>query len=430
MKRTPEVALLIGVAGVAGFGVLLVNLASGGSLDAQVAVTFIVFAISFGGMHLAVRQWAPRATTYLLPLAGILAALGFVEVFRLDLERAGLQRWWILIASMVGVLLLGAINKRGLDPLRRYRTVFLAAALILLALPLLPEAGPLPLKGLEANGSRLWVVFELGFVVRFQPGELAKLALVLFLASYLAERRPALTGASRRLGPLELPEPRQLVPVAIAWAASFGVLVYQRDLGASLLLFSVFVSMLYVATGRTSYLTASGFLFSGGAVAAWAFFSHVQRRVTAWISPFSDFEGAGYQIAQGLFAMGSGSLSGSGLGLGRPNLIPNAETDFVFAAIGEELGLAGSIAVIAGFALLITIGFGISLQSRDLFRKLLAAGLATVLGVQTLLIIGGVVRMVPLTGITLPFMSYGGSSLVANFMILVLLLRISHEEQA
>lgn len=430
MTRNAEAALLLGAAAVAAFGVTLVNLAGGEGIDAQVALTFMVFVASFGGFHLALRQWSPAASPYLLPLAAILTAIGFVEVYRIDRSLASLQRWWLLIATVLAVGLLFAVRRTGLAPLRRYRYVFLLSALILLLLPLLPTDWSFPVRGFEQGGSRLWIRFEAGPLrLQFQPGEIAKLVLAAFLASYLGERQPVLAATTRRLGGFRVPAMRQLAPLVIAWAASFGVLIYQRDLGASLLLFAVFIAMLYAATGRGAYLATGGFLFSVGAVAAWLFFSHVERRVSAWLQPFADFEDTGYQIAQSLFAFGSGSLSGSGLGLGAPDRIPNAATDFVFAAVGEELGLAGSVAVIATYGLLVAVGFGISLRSRDIFRKLLAGGLSFVLGLQTFLIIGGVIRLLPLTGITLPFMSYGGSSLVANFVLLALLARISHEER-
>jgi cell division protein FtsW (lipid II flippase) len=195
------------------------------------------------------------------------------------------------------------------------------------------------------------------------------------------------------------------------------------------LLFGAFVGMLYSATGRPSYLAIGGLLTVGGGYAAYRAFDHVSRRVVAWLQPFENFDDAGFQVAQAWFGMGTGSLAGSGLGLGRPDLIPNAATDFIFAAVAEELGFAGSVAVIAAFALLIAAGFGIALRSRDRFRKLTAAGLTWVLGLQVFLIVGGVLRLVPLTGITLPFMSYGGSSLVGNFLLLAILARVSHEER-
>ena len=409
----------------------MANLAEGGGIDAQVALTFLVFLIAFGALNRALRLWAPRANPYLLPLVAVITAVGLTMVYRLDPARAGLQRWWLLIAAGLAVGMLFAVRSVGLEPFRRYRYLFLLAALLLLLLPLLPSDWSLPLRGRTVNGSRLWIEFVAGPVgIQFQPGEIAKLLLVVFLASYLADRHTVLASGTRTIGRLRLVEPRQLVPVLIAWTASFGVLVYQRDLGASLLLFAVFLTLLYMATGRVAYPAIGFGMFVIGALFAWQSFPHVERRVVAWLQPFSNFEDAGYQIAQGLFAMGSGSLSGSGVGLGRPDLIPFAQTDFVFAAVGEELGLAGAVVVLCAYALVVAVGFGVALRSRDMFRKLLAAGLTFVLGLQTFLIIGGIVRILPLTGITLPFMSYGGSSLVSNMLLIVLLARVSHEEPA
>ena len=314
--------------------------------------------------------------------------------------------------------------------LRRYRYLFLATAVLLLLLPLLPESWPL--YGAEVNGSRLWVRLDLPVgdrALSFQPGEIAKVLLVIFLASYLADRHVAMATTGRRIGPIRLPEPRQLGPILIAAGASFAVLVYQRDLGASLLLFALFITMVYVATGRAAYLVTGLALVAGGGYLAYQQFDHVQRRVFAWLHPFEDFTGSGYQIVQSLFAMGSGSLTGSGLGLGRPDLIPAASTDFIFASVAEEMGFAGSIAVLVAYGLLVAAGFGIAIRSRDVFRKFLSAGLTVVVAVQAILILGGVLRLLPVTGITLPFMSYGGSSLLANMVLIALLVRASHGER-
>lgn len=431
MTRQAEASLLFVASILAAFGVALVNLSRSEGLDAQVALTLLVFMIAFGGLHLAMRSWAPQGSTLLMPIVALITAVGLVEIYRLDPGLASLQRWWMLIASGLGILLLFGLRNVGTEVIRRYRYLLLAAGLIALLLPLLPSSGPLPIKGRLVNGSRLWVVFDPGFTsIQFQPGELAKLIVVGFLASFLAERRAALTAMTHKIGSWKVPEPRQMVPILVAWVASFAVLIYQRDLGASMLLFAVFIAMLYSATGRATYLAAGAAVFGLGGVAAWQFFSHVQSRVEAWLSPFEHFDTTGYQIVQGVFAMGSGSLSGSGLGLGSPDVIPFASTDFIFAAVAEELGLAGSVLVITAYGLLVAVGFGIAIRSRDLFRKLLAAGLTFALGLQAFLIIGGVVRMLPLTGITLPFMSYGGSSLVANFLLVALLARISHEARS
>lgn len=431
MTRNVEAGLIVIASGLAGFGVALVDFAAGETVGAQVGLTFLVFLISFGGFHVALRGFAPDASPLLLPPVAILAAIGFMEVYRLAPERAGLQRWWLLIGAGASVALLATLSRIGLNTLRRYRNIMLLGAVLLLLLPNLPSSGPLPIRGLTQNGSRLWVVLDLRFTeLHFQPAEIAKLLFVVFLAGYLADRQAALTGAHRRLGPIRVPEPRQLVPLVVVWAGSLLILIYQRDLGASMLLFVTFAALLYAATGAAGYLVAGAGLALGGGVATWMAFDHVQRRVEAWLRPFEDFADTGYQVAQGLFALGTGSLSGSGPGLGRPDLIPNASTDFIFAAVGEELGLAGSVAVLCCFALFLAAGFGVALRSRDRFRSLVAAGLTFVIGLQTFLIIGGVLRVLPLTGITLPFMSYGGSALVGNLLLLALLERASHEERA
>lgn len=430
MTRNAEAVFILAATVLASLGVAMVQFANGLWLDSEVALTFVSFALAFGSLHVAFRLWAPSANTMILPIAAFLTALGTVEVFRLDAELAALQRWWLVFAGAAGAAIVWLLRSSGVAVLRRYRYLFLAAAMILLMLPLLPASWPV--HGAVVNGSRLWVRIDLPFAARvlsFQPGEVAKVLLTIFLASYLADRSEAMATVSRKIGPFRIPEPRHLGPVIVAAGVAFIVLVYQRDLGASLLLFGLFVGMLYVATGRGFYLGMGLVLVTVAGFTAFTMFSHVQVRIEAWLDPFADYAGSGYQTAQGLFAMGSGSLTGSGLGLGRPDLIPAAATDFVFAAIGEELGLAGSIAVIVGYAFLVAIGFGIALRSRDRFRKYLAAGLTILLGLQTFLIIAGIVRLFPITGITLPFMSYGGSSLLASAMIAVLLGRISHEER-
>lgn len=431
MSRNAEAALLVFAALLAALGTALANFPSGVGLDAQVVLTFVVFLLSFGLVHVALRLWAPTANPYLFPLGAFLAAVGLTEVYRLDSGLAALQRWSLLVGSVIAALVIFLLRDEGVSVLRRFRYLFLAASVALLALPLLPDSWPL--GGAEVNGARLWVRLDLplgGRSLSFQPGEAAKVLLTIFLASYLAERHTAMATTSRKLGPISVPEPRQFGPILIAAAAAFGVLVGQRDLGASLLLFALFVGLIYMATGKAAYLAAGGGLIAAGGFVAYRFFDHVQRRVSAWLHPFEDFSDTGFQIAQSLFALGSGSLTGSGIGLGRPDLIPAAETDFIFAAVAEEMGVAGSIVVIAAFALLVAAGFGIALGTRDLFRKFLAAGLTLVLAVQTILIIAGVLRLLPVTGITLPFMSYGGSSLLANMVILALLARISHGERA
>ncbi|HEX6219723.1 MAG TPA: FtsW/RodA/SpoVE family cell cycle protein [Acidimicrobiia bacterium] len=429
MERRAEAITTAAAALLAAFAVALVNFANGGSVDAQTGLTFLVFALAFGTLFVAVRAFAPRATPLLIPPVVGLVAIGFFEIYRLDPERAGLQRWWLLIAAAIAALTLMLLARGTTSILRRYRYLILVLSIGLLLLPNLPSDWGVPLRGLEVNGSRLWIVLDLGFTrMQFQPAELAKLGMVIFFAGYLADHQRALREAHRRIGPIRLPEPRQLIPLVLAWSGSIFILIWQRDLGASVLMFAGFVLLLYAATGATGYLVAGGLMTLTGAAAAAYLFDHVHRRVIAWVAPFEHYQDEGFQIAQGLFALGTGSLTGAGPGLGRPDLIPNAATDFIFAAVGEELGFAGTVAVLALFGLVMAVGFGISFRSRDTFRKLLAAGLTFVLAVQVFLIVGGVLRIVPLTGITLPFMSYGGSALVGNMVLIALLLRISHEE--
>jgi cell division protein FtsW (lipid II flippase) len=431
MGRTSEGATIVAASLLAAFAVALVNFAQGSGVDAQIGLTFLVFLITFGTLYAAVRAFAQRATPLLIHPVAALVGLGFFEIYRLSPELAGLQRWWMLIAAAVAALVLFLLSKGTTSVLRRYRNVILIVTVGLLLLPNLPAGWGFPLKGLEVNGSRLWIVLDLGITqMQFQPAELAKIGMVIFFSAYLADHQKALREAHRRIGPIRLPEPRQLIPLVLAWGGSIFILVWQRDLGASLLMFAGFVLLLYAATGSAGYLVAGGLMTLTGAAVAASMFDHVQRRMVAWLAPFEHYEDEGYQIAQGIFALGTGSLSGSGPGLGRPDLIPNAATDFIFAAVGEEIGFAGTVAVLAIYALMVAVGFGISFRSRDTFRKLLAAGLTFVMAVQVFLIIGGVLRIVPLTGITLPFMSYGGSALVGNLVLVALLLRISHEESA
>lgn len=429
MSERTEAALLLAATLLVGVGTAVVTLTNdeGITIDAYVAAS--VFLASFGGLLFALKTWASRATRLLLPPVALLTALGLIEVFRLDRDLGRLQRYWLLLAAAIAIGVLRLLHGRGVEVLRRFRYLFLAAAFGFLLSPLLPSG--LPIGGATINGSRLWIRLEFGQrTLSFQPGEAAKVLLVIFFASYLADRRRGLAEMPRSIGPIRLPEPRQLLPILLAFGVSFAVLVYQRDLGASVLLFGVFVVLLYVATDRPAYLIAGGMLISSGASAAQNVFPRVQGRVDAWLHPFDNFSGTGFQIAQGIFALGDAGLFGTGLGAGAPYLIPAAATDYIFVALVEETGLAGGFAIIAAFGLLFAVGFGIAIRSGDTFRSLLALGLTVTLALQMTLILGGVLRLMPLTGITLPFVSYGGSSLLANFGIVALLARISHEERA
>ncbi len=428
MSRTAEATLVLAAAGLAAFGVLLVDFAGSGAGLPGPGLTFLLFAAVFGGLLAAVHLWAPRAVPFLIPLAATITAIGFVMVYRLDRELAGRQRWWLLISSALAALLLYLLRGRGLAVLRRGRWIWPAAAVGLAALPALPSAGPLPLHGLEMGGSRLWVEWRWGAEVIFQPGEAAKLLLVMFLAAYLSDHQSALSRTGRRLGRAPVPGLHQAAAPAAAWAAALALLVIQKDLGAFLLTFGVFTIMLYIATNRPAFLVTGFGLSALGAAGAYFLFTQIRQQVSAWIDPWADYEGAGHQVAQGLFALGAGSLSGTGLGLGRPDLIPDAASRFMFAAVAEEMGLAGSVVVLAAYALLAAAGFGVALRARDLFRKLLAAGLAVLLGLQTAVVLAGTVRLLPATGLPALFLSYGGSA-AAGFLLLALLVRAGHEER-
>jgi cell division protein FtsW (lipid II flippase) len=305
---------------------------------------------------------------------------------------------------------------RDIRRLGQYRYTFALLGVGFLLLPLVPGIGR------TINGARLWV--SIG-PLNFQPGEVAKVLIVIFVAAYLADKREVLTAGTVRVGRVFLPALRDLGPLLLAWGFSILVMVQQKDLGSSLLLLGMFAAMLYMATNRGMYVVTALGMFGAGAWAAYGMFDHVQVRFRTWIDPWQDPQGEGFQIIQSWYAFGTGGFAGTGLGLGNPDKIPNAATDFVFAAIGEELGLIGTLAIVAGFMLLVGSAFRVAVDAARAFPKLFAAGLATILGLQTVLILGGVTRLIPLTGITLPFVSYGGSSLVANFVVLAFLLRIS-----
>ncbi len=370
--------------------------------------------------HLANRLVAKHADPSILPLAGMLNGIGYVVITRLDPILANRQAAWTAVAIAAYTITL--IVVRSTRRLERLRYTFALAGVVLLLLPVIPGIGK------EINGSRIWVGIG---PVSFQPGEVAKIALALYFASYLVDRRELLAGVKRktpfgRFG-LALPEIRHAGPIAAMWAASLMVMFYEKDLGSSLLFFTLFVVMVWIATGRTLYLGIGAVMFMVGSFVSWSIFSHVQRRVRIWVDPWPEASDAGFQIVQSLYAFGSGGVGGTGLGLGDPRRIPYASTDFVFAAIGEELGFAGTIAVLSAFLLLVGAGLRIARRASRPFEQLLAAGLTTIIGVQTFIIIGGVTRLVPLTGVTLPFVSYGGSSLVINYVLIALLVRISHD---
>ncbi|MDQ1436488.1 MAG: hypothetical protein QOK43_117 [Acidimicrobiaceae bacterium] len=412
-RRDTELGLLLIVAIVTAGAYVLAGLGKTASLPANIGPFLGMILGLLGVAHVALRRFAPHADSVLLPMAGLLNGIGYVFIARLNRDLAGLQATWTLLGIVAFIATVVVVRQaRDLD---RYRYTFALLGVGLLMMPLLPGVGR------TIHGARLWV--RLG-PVNFQPGELAKIALAVFFAAYLVEKRELLSDFGR--GRL-LPQPRALAPLLLAWGFSLLVMTAEKDLGSSLLFFALFIGMLWVATDRGAYLALGSVLFAMGSLFAYKSFAHVQERVRIWHDPWKYASNEGYQLVQGLYAMGSGGLAGAGIGLGSPQKIPAAATDFIFAAIGEELGLMGTVALVTAFLVIVGVGLRIALRADQPFEKLLATGLTLILGVQTFIIIGGVTQLVPLTGITLPFVSYGGSSLVANYVLLAMLLRISND---
>lgn len=402
---------------VVGAGLML-QLAAPGAAPWPVALAplFVLGGLA-AGVHALVRLLAPNADPVMLPLVVLLNGLGLVLIRRIDLAEGTSYALPQLVWTGLGLAAFTATLAIVRDHtwLTRLSYTFGLLTLVLLVLPLLP------IIGREVNGARLWV--DLG-PVRVQPGEAAKLTLVVFLAGYLERTRTLLTVAQHRVGPLLLPAPRHLAPLLTAVVLALGVLVVQKDLGSSLLLFGIVVVMLYAATSRIAYPLVGLVTFSIGAAAAYRLFGHLRDRVAIWLDPFADPLNAGYQMAQVLFAISNGGVTGTGLGRGRPDGIPFAHTDAIFAVAGEELGLLGATAILVAYGLLIARGMRIAIRCQEEVGTLLATGLTAIIALQVFVIVGGLTRLVPLTGITLPLMSYGGSSLLANYLLLALLLRI------
>ncbi|HUR51211.1 MAG TPA: FtsW/RodA/SpoVE family cell cycle protein [Mycobacteriales bacterium] len=427
--RGTEVSLLVLALGLSGLAYASVGIGLHGRVESSAFTHLLVLVALFGAAHLAMRRVAPYADPLVLPCVALLNGLGVAMIHRLDLasaERArqagraipradaSLQLVWTAIG--VGVFIAVLVLVRDHTRLQRYAYTCAAAGLVALLLPAVPGLG------VTINGARLWV--RVG-PMTVQPSEVAKVLLMLFFASYLVAKRDVLSLASTRVMGVDLPRARDLGPILLAWAASIAVLVRERDLGSSLLFFGIFVVMLYVATERTSWLLIGLGLFLASSFAAYHLFGHVQHRVDTWLDPFGDPSGSGYQLVQGLFGLGTGGLLGTGLGQGSPGTVPFAKTDFILSALGEEMGLAGVMAVLVLFAIVVERGLRTALLCRDTFGKLLAGGLAFSLCLQVFVIAGGVLGLIPLTGVTLPWLSYGGSSIITNYVLIAVLLRTS-----
>ena len=374
-------------------------------------------------IHVLLRIFAKYADPVILPITVALNSLGLAMIHRIDLAKgtsqSSRQLMWTAIAILVAALVLWAVKDHRI--LRRFTYIALLASIVLLLLPLIPFLGA------TINGARIWI--HVG-PFSLQPGELAKITLSIFFAGYLSSNRDLILMAGRKVGPLQLPRMRDKAPMVIAWLLSIGVLVVQRDLGSAILFFGLFILMIYVATARISWVIIGLLMVVVGGVFAALTMGHVERRVNVWLNAFDpeiyQARGGSAQIVEGLFGMADGGLFGTGLGGGSPYRVPLANSDMIIASFGEEIGLIGVTAIVLLFMLLVSRGLRAALGARDTFGKLLASGLAFTLGLQCVVIIGGVTRLIPLTGLATPFMAAGGSSLLANWIIIALLLLISH----
>ena len=405
------VALLVGTGFTAVVGSRTTEL-TGAAL--AVPIAFVAVGLVLHGFLVVVGF---RGDQLLLPIALGLTGIGLVLVERLAPDVLLVQQLtWTVVAA--GAFVATILIPRDLTALSRFKYTWALLGIVLLLSPLLPGIGR------EINGARIWI--HLG-PANFQPAEAVKIVMVVFFAAYLEEHRELLATSQRRFGPVSVPPAPYLIPIVLMWAMAMGVMVLQKDLGATLLFFGIFLAMLYLATGRAIYsLIGLGMLVAGGAVAA-QIFSHVNARIVTWLEPFAEelrFD-ASYQLVQGLFAFANGGLLGAGLGAGMPDRIPVVWSDFVFAAFAEEVGFVGALGLLALYLVFVFRGMSIALRAPTPFLQLLAAGLSFIVAFQALVIVGGNAKLIPLTGVTLPFLSYGGSSLVTNFVIVALLLRVS-----
>ncbi|MFT4052434.1 MAG: FtsW/RodA/SpoVE family cell cycle protein [Microbacterium sp.] len=425
-QRNRELALLLFSFVINAGAVALVQLGATDRID----WTFLYYCGGLTalvlGLHIVLRYRAPQADPFVVPIATVLSGLGLAMIYRIDIgkERAGWdalstrQLVWLAIAAAGAVAIVIAL--RNYRVLLRYTYVFGFAGILLLLLPFVP--------GLGADaGADVWI--SIGGFFSFQPGELAKICLAIFFAGYLVRTREALTSVGTRFLWITWPRPRELGPLLLLWLASLAIIVLQRDLGTGLLIFGMFIAMLYVATGKTSWVVIGVILAVAGALIASQVLSYVGGRFQNWLHAFDteviDRVGGSYQLVSGIFGLAQGGLVGTGLGQGRPGLTPLSESDYIFPSLGEELGLIGVFAILCLYMVFASRGIRIGIAGQDDFGKLLATGLSFTVALQVFIMVGGVTRVIPLTGLTTPFLAAGGSSLIANWIIVALLLRIS-----
>jgi cell division protein FtsW (lipid II flippase) len=432
-RRSTELAMLIFALAVVLLAYSAASLGLSDKLPSGPLMYIAAFAVLMVGAHFAVRRFAPFADPLLLPLAALLNGLGLVMIYRLaESGRNGNPGYQVsglaasaartqLLWSGLGIvaLLVVLVLIRDARVLQRYTYTMGALGLVLLAIPAI-----LPASHSTVNGAKVWIIFG---GLSFEPGEFARLALAVFFAGYLVAKRDALALAGRRVLGIDLPRARDLGPVLLAWAATLLILIFETDIGTAALFFGMFIAMLYIATQRVSWLLIGVLLFLFGTFVTANLFHHVMERFTVWLHPFagSNPTGIAYQPVQALEGMAFGGLFGTGLGHGQPYFTPLVQSDFIFSAFGEELGLVGVMALLLVFGLLVQRGLRAALAVNDPFAKLLVGGLAFVLALQVFVIVGGISGLIPLTGVTTPFLSQGGSSLVASWILVGLLIRVS-----
>ncbi len=414
--RNRELLLLVVVLTIGCAGFSAVDVAQKGKVNGD---TFL-YPLALLGigllLNLAMRVFVPRGDALLLPLSALLTTLGLIMIYRLDQHLAQLQFSWFAVSAGCFVLLLFFL--RDYRVLEGYKYTLGTLGLLLLLSTFF--------IGKEVNGARLWLIVG---PLRFQPSELAKILMTIFFAAYLADKRELLAEAGRRVGRMEIPHLKHMGPLLVMWLLSLLLMIFQKDLGSSLLFFGIFIALLYVATSRVSFVLIGVLLFLVGATFCFFAFGHVKTRVKTWVDPFNPktINNESYQVAQSLFAISAGGISGTGLARGHPDLIPFVQTDFIFSAYCEELGLLGAVSILMLYLFFSSRGIRVSMKLSEDFGKLLTAGITTIIALQSFVIMGGVTRLVPITGITLPFMSYGGTSQLSNFILVALLLLISGE---
>ena len=429
--RNIELGLLIVALGLSALALALVQWGALGKLDWSLLTYGAGLAGLTLGVHLALRLVARDADPFIVPIATMLNGLGITMIHRLDLA-AGATGWgaagvrqmaWTAVALVIAIVVLLVV--RNYRALLRYRYSAMVAGIVLLTMPFWPGIGR------TVNGATLWVDFG---GIAFQPGEIAKIALAIFFAGYLMTARESLRSAGNTFLGVRWPRVRDLGPLLVIWVVAMAVLVFQGDLGTSLLYFGLFLAMLYVATNRVLWLGLGGGLFLLGALLAATQIGYVQARIAGWLDSFNpevyNAIGGSYQLVQGLFGFAEGGFVGQGLGQGQPSFVPLANSDYIVAALGEELGIIGIFALLVLYVLLVSRGLRVGFIGTDDFGRLLSAGLGFVLALQVFIVIGGVTRVIPVTGLTTPFLAAGGSSLVANWIIVALILRLSDDARA